>query len=161
VARSRYGQAIAGDELQFIVFRLGIQELALDIFQVVRILRYALPAQRADTPAFVGGWLQFDGGPVPLIDLRLRLGLPAEEQEETRIMVLDLEGRRIGVVVDQVVEALKVDTRTIGPPDTAVAGLPAGLVSGVATRPGRSIAILASSRLLAPSERQALAEVRP
>ncbi|MDX2122468.1 MAG: chemotaxis protein CheW [Gemmatimonadota bacterium] len=160
MARSRYGQATAGDELQFIVFRLGTQELALDIFQVVRILPYAPPALRPGAPAFVGGWLQYDGAPVPLIDLRTRFGLPAEVQEETRIMVLDLEGRRIGVVVDFVREALRVDTRMIGRPDGDIPGVPPDLVSGVVHRPGRSIAIISGARLLGPSERQALAEVR-
>jgi len=160
VARSRYGQAIAGDELQFIVFRLGAQELALDIFQVVRILRYAPPVRRPGAPAFVGGWLEYAGAQVPLIDLRTRFGLPAGEQEETRIMVLDLEGRRIGVVVDLVLEALRVDTRMIDRPEGDIAGVPPGLVSGVVSRPGRSIAILSSARLLDPAERQALAEVR-
>ncbi len=101
------------DELQFVVFQVGSQELALSIFQVERILRYEQPASLPNAPDFLEGVIPYGAGVVPVVDLRKRLEVPATQREETRVMVLELEDQRVGIVVDQVLEVLRVDTRTI------------------------------------------------
>jgi purine-binding chemotaxis protein CheW len=147
------------DELQFVVFRLGTQEFALSIFQVERITRFETPATLPNAPDFLEGVMPYAGRVVPLVDLRKRLGLPAEHREETRVMVLQLEEEPVAVVVDQVREVLRVDTRTITPPSPMVRGLAAEYVSGIISRPGRTIIVLHAGRLLSSAERLALAEV--
>ncbi len=92
----------SGDDLQFVIFRVGPQEFALDIFQVERILRYERPAALPKAPAFLEGVVPYGGGVVPVVDLRKRLDLPAELREETRLMVLDLDDQRVGILVDEV-----------------------------------------------------------
>jgi purine-binding chemotaxis protein CheW len=149
----------SGDELQFIVFRIDTLQLALSIFQVARILRYAPPAVLDDAPPFIEGGVAYLGSTVPLLDLRKRLGFPAESHEETRIMVLEHDARRLALVVDQVHEALRVDTRTITLPAPPTAGLPSECLSGVIARAGRTILVVNPGRLLTASEQQALAEL--
>jgi purine-binding chemotaxis protein CheW len=150
-----------GDELQFVVFRLGSQEFALSIFQVERILRYGAPAPLPNAPDFLEGVVPYGGGVVPLVDLRKRVGLPAEHQEETRVMVLQLEDQHVAVVVDQVVEVLRVDSRTITPPPPMVRGLAAEYVSGIIPQPDRTLVVLNAARLLSSTERLALTEALP
>ncbi|MEO8635489.1 MAG: chemotaxis protein CheW [Gemmatimonadales bacterium] len=147
------------DELQFVVFRLGTQEFALSIFQVERITRFEAPSPLPNAPDFLEGVVPYGGRVVPLVDLRKRLGLPAEHVEETRVMVLQLEEEPVAVVVDQVREVLRVDTRTITPPSPMVRGLAAEYVSGIIARPGRTIIVLHAGRLLSSTERLALSEV--
>ena len=147
-----------GDELQFVVFRLGNQEFALSIFEVERITRFEAPAPLPNAPDFLEGVMPYAGRVVPLVDLRKRLGLPAEYREETRVMVLQLEEEQVAVVVDQVREVLRVDTRTITPPSPMVRGLAAEYVSGIIARPGRTIIVLHAGRLLSSAERLALSE---
>jgi purine-binding chemotaxis protein CheW len=145
------------DELQFVIFRVGPQEFALSIFQVERILRYEQPASLPNAPAFLEGVLPYAGGVVPVVDLRKRLDVEATQREETRVMVLELEDQKVGIVVDVVLEVLHVDTRTITPPPPMVRGLAAKYISGILTQPSRTIVVLNATKLLSAKERLALA----
>ncbi|HEY7681032.1 MAG TPA: chemotaxis protein CheW [Gemmatimonadales bacterium] len=151
-------QQASGDELQFVVFRVGSRELALSIVQVERILRYEPPEPWSDAPAFLEGLVPFGGGRVPLLDLRRRMGTEPTSREETRILVLAVEGLPLAVVADAVSEVLRVDTRTIQPPAASLTGFPAEALSGMIERDGRRILILNVARLLTQAERLALTE---
>jgi purine-binding chemotaxis protein CheW len=146
-----------GDDIQVVTFRVGAQEFALDILQIERILRYTPPAPLPKAPEFLEGVVQYQGGAVPVVDLRKRFELEAPIREETRLMVLDLEDQRIGVLVDEVREVMRVDSTTITAPGPMVSGLAAAYISGIITRPGRTIIILNARRLLSSTERLALA----
>lgn len=146
-----------GDDVQLVGFRLGPQEFALDILQAERILRYQRPAPLPKAPAYLEGVVQYGGGPVPVLDLRKRLELPAELREETRLMIVELDGHRIGLIVDEVREVLRVDGRSITPPPPIVQGLAAAYISGIVSLPGRTIVILNARKLLTSTERIALA----
>jgi len=149
---------MTGDEMQFVVFRLGSQELALSIFEVERILRYEAPATLPNAPEFLEGAMPYEQRVVPLVDLRKRIGLEATYREETRVMVVRCEEKQVAVVVDLVVEVLRVDSTTITAPPSMVPGLPANCIRGMIARPGRTIVVLTAARLLSSSERLALSE---
>jgi purine-binding chemotaxis protein CheW len=146
----------AADEIQLVTFRVGPQEFALDILQIERILRYTAPAPLPQAPDFLEGVVPYEGGAVPVVDLRKRFGLEASIREETRLMVLDLEHERVGVCVDEVREVMRVDSTTITAPGPMVSGLAAAYIAGIVTRPGRTIIILNARKLLSSTERLAL-----
>jgi len=145
-----------GDDIQVVAFRVGRQEFAFDILQVERILRYTAPSPLPKAPQFLEGVLPYSGGAVPVIDLRKRFELEASIQEETRLMVLELETQRVAVLVDEVREVLRIDTTTIAAPGPMVSGLAAAYIAGIITRPGRTIIILNARKLLSSTERLAL-----
>jgi purine-binding chemotaxis protein CheW len=145
-----------GDDVQVVTFRVGPQEFAFDILQIERILRYQTPAPLPQAPEFLEGVVPYAGGAVPVVDLRKRLQLPAPLQDETRLMVLDLGDQRIGVLVDEVREVLRVDSTTIAAPAPVVRGLAAAYIAGIVTRTDRTIIILNARRLLSSTERLAL-----
>jgi purine-binding chemotaxis protein CheW len=149
----------AADEIQLVTFRVGPQELALDILQIERILRYSAPAPLPEAPDFLEGVVPYEGGAVPVVDLRKRFGLEASVREETRLMVLDLEQQRVGVLVDEVREVMRVDSTTITAPGPMVSGLAAAYIAGIVTRPGRTIIILNARKLLSSTERLALSGI--
>ncbi|HEX5388091.1 MAG TPA: chemotaxis protein CheW [Gemmatimonadales bacterium] len=146
------------DEIQLVAFRAGPQEFALDILQVERILRYQRPTPLPRAPDFLQGMLSHEGGAVPVVDFRTRLELPAEIRDETRTMVLRLDGQRIAIVVDEVREVMRVDSTTIAAPPPIVRGLAAAYVSGILTRGERTIVLLHALRLLTTAERVQLAD---
>lgn len=148
-----------GDEIQIVTFRVGTQEFGLNVFQVERILRYEAPSALPKAPDFLEGVVQFDGSIVPVVDLRKRLSLPAEQREDTRMMVLDVDGQRVGIIVDQVLDVLRVDGGAITTPPAIVRGLAAEYISGLLAQPPRTIVILNAGRLLTSKERLALAKV--
>jgi chemotaxis signal transduction protein len=148
-----------GDELQFVIARLGEWEIGLSITQVERILRYEAPEAWPAAPSFVAGRIHYGDGRVPLVDLRTRAQLRPVLHEETRSMVLATEELPMAVVVDQVKEVMRVDSRTIQPPSgEASPGVPAEAVSGLVEGAGRRIAIVNAARLLTGAERRELLE---
>jgi purine-binding chemotaxis protein CheW len=146
----------SGDHIQLVCFRVGSQEFALDILQVERILRHVPPAPLPQAPAFLEGVVPYEGGVVPVVDLRKRFELPAALREETRLMIVDLGEQRVGVLVDQVREVLRVDSTTITAPGPMVSGLAAAYIAGIVTRPERTIIVLNARKLLSSTERLAL-----
>lgn len=148
-----------GDDVQLVVFRVGGQRFALNIFQVERILRYQEPTPLPRTPDFLEGMLPYGDGSIPLVDLRKRLSTGAPIREETRIMVLEWEQGRIGVVVDAVLEVRKVPADRITPPTPLVKGLAAEFISGVVKLDDRTVVVLSAGRLLTSPERVVLEDM--
>jgi purine-binding chemotaxis protein CheW len=145
-----------GDDVQLVTFRVGRQEFAFDILQVERILRYSAPSPLPKAPDFLEGVMPYGDSAVPVIDLRKRFELQAEIREETRLMVLELDGQRIAVLVDEVLEVLRIDSTAITAPSPIVSGLAAIYIAGIVTRAGRTLIILNARKLLSSSERLAL-----
>jgi purine-binding chemotaxis protein CheW len=144
---------ITGDDVQLVTFRLAGQEFAFNIFQVERILRYEAPAPLPKAPDFLEGVLRYEGAPVPVIDLRKRLSVAAPLREDTRIVILEADGTRIGVVVDTVSEVLQVPAAQVTVPPAIVKGLAADYLSGLVTREKRTILVLNTAKLLASQEK--------
>lgn len=145
-----------GDEVQLVTFRLAGQEFAFNIFQVERILRHEAAAPLPKAPEFLEGVLQYQGGAVPLIDLRKRLSVAAPIREETRTVILESDGTKVGVVVDAVTEVLQVAASDITPPSKMVKGLAAEYISGLLVKEGRTIIVLNTGQLLNAKEKLAL-----
>lgn len=150
---------MTGDEIQIVTFRVGSQEFGLNVFQVERILRYVQPATLPNAPDFLEGVVPYGGSVVPVVDLRKRLSLTATIGEETRLMILEIEAQRVGFLVDQVIEVLRVDSGAIAAPPAVVRGLAAEFISGILSRGERMVVILNAARLLSSRERLSLTEV--
>jgi purine-binding chemotaxis protein CheW len=146
----------AEDDVQLVTFKVAGQDFALNIFQVERILRYEAPAPLPKAPDFLEGVLQYQGAAVPLVDLRKRLGVPAPHREETRSVILEWEGGKLGVVVDAVTEVLQLAAEAITSPPAIVKGLAAEYITGLVVKDGRTIIVLNAARLLSSKEKLAL-----
>lgn len=145
-----------GDEVQLVTFRLGGQDFAFTIFQVERILRYQEPARLPKAPVFLEGMVRYGESVVPVVDLRKRVSVDAPLKEETRIMILEWEDGKIGVVVDAVLEVMKVPAERISPPTKLVRGLAAEYITGIVALEQRTIVVLSPGKLLSSKERLAL-----
>jgi len=134
------------DQIQLVAFRVGSQEFALEILQVERILRYERPSPLPKAPDFLEGVVTYDGVPIPVVDLRKRLQVPAPLEEQTRLMVLALEDQKVAIIVDEVREVLRIDSTTIIAPPAIVRGLAAEYIAGlshsrVLSRKGREVQV--------------------
>ncbi len=147
---------ISGDDVQLVTFRVGEQDFGFDILQVERILRYERPSTVPKAPPFLEGVLPFEDGVIPVVDLRKRLDVPAELGEDTRVIVITVERDRIGVVVDQVREVVRVDASVIAAPPPLVRGLAAEYISGVAHIGEQTVVLLNARRLFSGDERVTL-----
>jgi purine-binding chemotaxis protein CheW len=148
-----------GDDVQLVTFKVGGQDFAFNIFQVERILRYEAPAPLPKAPEFLEGVLQYLGAAVPLVDLRKRLGAASPLREDTRTVILEFDGGKIGIIVDAVTEVLQVPAQTVTPPPGIVKGLAAEFISGLVVQNGRTIIVLNTNKLLTSKEKLVLQEV--
>jgi len=147
------------EDLQLVVFQAGVQDFALEISQVERILRYEAPVGLPNSPDFLEGVLPHADGMVPVVDLRRRMELEATVDDDTRTMIVQVTDQRIGVVVDRVLEVIRVDVATIVAPPPMVRGLAATYIAGMVTYDTRALVILNAGKFFTSGERVILAEV--
>jgi purine-binding chemotaxis protein CheW len=106
-----------GDRLaQLCAFRIGGEDYAIDIMRVREIIQPLpiTPVPRA--PAFVDGVIRLRGDVIPVVDVRKRLALPAlPATRRSRFLVVNVAGRRIALVVDEVREVLRIARSEIRP----------------------------------------------
>jgi len=105
------------DDEQVVVFRLDKEEFGAPIASVQEIVRVPEELVRVpQAPSFVEGVINLRGTVLPVIDLRLRLGLKqVERTDRQRIMVFLISDVRTGFIVDQVAEVLKIPKSAIEP----------------------------------------------
>jgi purine-binding chemotaxis protein CheW len=151
---------VAGDDVQLVTFKVGGQDFAFNIFQVERILRYEAPSPLPQAPEYLEGVLQYQGAAVPLVDLRKRLGTPSPLREDTRTVILEFDGGKIGIIVDTVTEVLQVGAQAVTPPPGIVKGLAAEYIAGLVVQDGRTIIVLNTNKLLNAKEKLALQETQ-
>jgi purine-binding chemotaxis protein CheW len=111
---------------QLCTFRIGGEDYAIDIMRVREIIHTLpiTPVPRA--PAFVEGVIRLRGDVIPVLDVRKRLGLTASPPtRKSRFLVVNVAGRRIALVVDEVREVLRLPRSEIRPaPSLGAAGGP-------------------------------------
>ena len=139
--------ATAGDKIegsqQLVSFRLADEEYGLDIKKVREIIRVGEITKLPQVPIYVKGLINLRSTVIPVIDLKLRFGLPESERtDETRIMVADVSGRTIGGIVDSVSEVLRISENQIAPPPPTVAGLGREYFVGLARLQDRLVIVL-------------------
>jgi len=144
-------------QVQLVTFRIGSEEFGLDVFQVHEILRYQEPTAMPKAPAFVEGVLDVRGALVPVVDLRKRFEVhDLRYDDDTRIVLVDFQGERLGLVVDEVSEVMRVAETAVSPPPQYVKGLAAEFIRGIVRMEGRLVVLLDLDRILSSQERMQL-----
>lgn len=89
-------------------FELGPETYGIDIRKVQEVRSFESPTPLPHTPDWLLGVTNLRGTVVPIVDLRVRLGLPAQFEQRTVTAVLDLGSRTTGIVVDGVSDVLEL-----------------------------------------------------
>jgi purine-binding chemotaxis protein CheW len=148
------------------VVTLGIDRevFGVPVRAVREILDYRLPCRLPDAPAHLAGLIDVRGQAVPVIDLRIRLGLPAiPPTGSTRVLVLDIDlgGRTLalGLIADRVFEVAELDHAMVQPPPDIGVGWPTGHIQAIA-RHGNGFVIVLDLPALLLSDQATLASPR-
>jgi purine-binding chemotaxis protein CheW len=142
-----------------VIFRLGDDLFAADIFAVERVLRHQEPRTIPDAPRWVEGVIEYQQRVIPVLNLRRRFELAERAPApDTRIVVLTSGGEWIGVVVDSVSEVSTVDPTQISPAPNFFRGLAGEYLKGIVRRAEgeRLVIVLDVEHLLTATERIAL-----
>lgn len=139
--------------LQLVTFRLGNEEYSLDILSVQEIIRHMELTRVPKAPEFVDGVINLRGRVIPVLDLRKRFGLNADENtEDTRIIVVDINDKTVGFKVDAVSEVLRLPADTVEPPPSIVTDVDSEYIKGVGKIDGRLIILLDVTKILNRTE---------
>ncbi len=143
--------------MQLVSFRLGQEEYGIEITKVQEIILMGEITKVPQTPEYIKGLINLRSSVIPIVDLRLRFGLPPQEPtEETRIMVVNVTGKTIGIIVDAVSEVLRISGEQISPPPPTVAGLGRDYLTGLVKLDSRLLILLDIDKILEGRESELL-----
>ncbi|MBR1865872.1 MAG: chemotaxis protein CheW [Lachnospiraceae bacterium] len=105
----------SADTIQYIVIRLGDEQYGIDIRFVDNIVRMQSITRVPKVPAYLKGVINLRGEVIPVMSIRLKMGLPVDEiTRATRIIILKLEQQgSFGILVDEVREVVTLSADQI------------------------------------------------
>jgi chemotaxis signal transduction protein len=120
-------------ERQFVTFRLADGEYGIPIDQIQEIDRPAAMTRIPKAASYVEGITNLRGEVIPVINARKRFSLPAREvDEQARVIIIDVKGKKTGLLVDSVREVRNQAIRDIAPPPAHVSeGVGQEFISGI------------------------------
>jgi purine-binding chemotaxis protein CheW len=146
-------------EKQLVIFELGAEHFGIDIASVEGINKMLEITKIPQSPEYLLGITNLRSSVLPVIDLQLRFGMkPLEQTNETRIVVANIGGVKIGMVVSAVSEVLTIDDSVVEPPPPMVSNVNSEFIVGVAKIDNRLVILLDLAKVLTLDEKMQLAK---
>ncbi len=145
--------------IQLIVFRVGDEEFGVPIGDVQEIIKISTITPIPDSPEFIKGLINVRGDIVAIIDVRARFFLQTKEEPSRHIVITKQEGNLFGLMVDEVMEVLRIQESDIKPPPRLMTKINEYYMHGVITHDGRLIILLNVAQVLSEDELVRLTEV--
>ncbi len=146
-------QGVSDELLQLVSFNIGEEEFGVDILKVQEINRMVDVTRVPNTPEYVDGVINLRGKVIPIIDLRRRFGMARKEKDKnSRIIVVELNSKVLGFVVDAVSEVLRIQKSVSEPPPPIIAGIDADYITAIAKLENRLLILLDLERVLTTEE---------
>lgn len=138
---------------QYVTLGVGEELFAAPVARVQEILDMRPIARLPQAPQNLLGMIDVRGQGVPVLDLRLTLGMAAaEDTENTRIVVLSVAGPAgdvtLGLRADRVFEVTVLDSDSLDPPPAVATGWSGHCIEGIGRRNGLFVTVLDLDRLL-------------
>lgn len=145
------------DHQQYVTLGVAEELFAAPVEKVQEILDMRPIARLPQAPETLLGMIDVRGQGIPVVDLRLTLGLPhAPDNENTRIIVLSINGQngelRLGLRADRVFEVTILDDDALDPPPSVSGTWSGHCIAGIGRRNGRFVTVLDLERLLGSVE---------
>jgi purine-binding chemotaxis protein CheW len=126
-----------GDEediniLNLLCFKLADEEYAINIMNMKEIVKLREFTEVPRAPEFISGIISLRGIIIPVFDLRKRLGLDVKEYgKDTRIIIATDQSRNWGMIVDEVIQVIRMPEDNVEPPPSIISGISAEFISGI------------------------------
>jgi purine-binding chemotaxis protein CheW len=146
-------------DLQVVGFRIGEETYGVRIGAVREIVRVPEITAVPSAPELIEGVINLRGKIIPVMDLRKRFGhTETQPDKKNRILVVELDNKLLGLIVNSASEVLKIPPSEIEPPGSVFADGESGYVTGVGKLKGRLIILLDITKLLHRPEFKRLEE---
>ena len=134
---------------EFLTFTLGDEEYGVDILKVQEIRGYDTVTKIPDAPDFIKGVINLRGTIVPVVDLRIKFRLgKAEYNAFTVMIILNIEKRVVGMVVDSVSDVMHLSTEQIRPAPEFGGVMDTRFITGLGTLDDRMLILVDIEKLL-------------
>ena len=137
---------------EFLSFRLGEEEYAIDILKVQEIRAHESVTRIANAPAFLKGVINLRGTIVPIVDLRVKLVMTGKAGAAAVVIILNIEGRVMGILVDAVSDVIALARDEIRPAPEFGSVLDARFICGLAPLDDRMLILVDIARLMTSGE---------
>jgi purine-binding chemotaxis protein CheW len=142
---------------ELIAFRVGKQEFSINIMSVREIRGWTSATMLPKAPRYIRGVINLRGAVLPIIDFAVRLGLPATEPTARNvIIVVQIQQKQIGLLVDAVSDILTLNSSKIQPTPDISSDTVANFLRGLIPVDGRMISLISLDNVL-PAEGAAAA----
>jgi purine-binding chemotaxis protein CheW len=142
---------IAGRE--FLAFKLGKEEYGIDILKVQEIRGYETVTRIASAPEFIKGVINLRGIVIPIVDMRIKFQLgEAIYDQFTVVIILNINGRVVGMVVDSVSDVTTLTQDQVKPPPEMGTAFSTEYIIGLGTIDERMLILVDIDRLMSSSE---------
>jgi purine-binding chemotaxis protein CheW len=143
---------------KYLTFGLAEEEYGLEILKVREINGMMDITAVPRTPAFIKGVINLRGKVIPVVDLRLKFGMPSiEATEQTCIIVVNVGQMEMGIMVDKVSEVLNIASENIEPPPSFGVSVDTDFILGMGKANSRVTILLDISRVLTGDDTAAIA----
>jgi purine-binding chemotaxis protein CheW len=147
-------------ELQVVGFRIGRETFGLPIALVREIVRVPEITSVPNAPEYIEGVINLRGRIIPVVDMRKRfreeVTLPSKKN---RIVVVELENRLIGLLVNSASEVLRIPPSDVQAPQDVFQEGELNYITGVGKLKGRLVILLDLNRILQRGELRRLDEI--
>jgi purine-binding chemotaxis protein CheW len=149
------------NDLHIVGFRVGTETFGVPIKCVHEIVRVPAITSVPDSPEFVEGVINLRGKIVSVVDLRKRFGeTQVDAHKKNRVIVVESEGKLVGLIVDAASEVMRIPNADIEPPPAVLQNSESSYVTGVGKLQNRLIILVDLQRVLRRGELKKLSEVK-
>lgn len=141
-------------EQQDVIFKLGGEEYGINIMNVTEIIPYEETIKLPHVPDFVEGVINYRGTVIPIICLKKKFGMKLTESDHnTRIIILNLDNKQVGFIVDEASQTIKLDDEDIDMANNISTNIDIKYVSGIARIDERLIILVDLDLILTEDEK--------
>ncbi|MCP4133279.1 MAG: purine-binding chemotaxis protein CheW [bacterium] len=123
---------VSQTSLQIVCFKIGKEEYGVDILQVQEILKLPKITKLPKSLAYIMGVIDLRGKVIPIIDLSKKFGIDTGSSGKSRVIVVDISGKQVGLAIDSVSHVVRVNSGDIEPPPPVVKGISGKYIIGIA-----------------------------
>ncbi len=135
--------AAVEEEILVIAFALGNEEYGVEVQEVQEIIKLKDITRVPRAPDYIRGVINLRGNVVPIMDLRIRFGVGESEiHDDARIVIMQYEEIRFGIIVDAVSEVIHLKKSQIEPPPPLATQIGSEYIKGVGKVGGRLIILV-------------------
>jgi purine-binding chemotaxis protein CheW len=158
-ASDKDGEEIEEDGRPFVTFRLGSESFGIALHEVEEIVELPPVTKVPDAPDYVLGVICLRDQVMPLVDLSEILSIQQGDSERKRDMVvlLSFGNAKIGVVVDEIQEILRIQEGQTLPPPQTLSEAECEHLEGILLLPGRMVSLINVLKIITGDDQEKIA----